>query len=65
MKLEICHLYPDVLNLYGDNGNILCLQQRLAWRGIESSVTRLPIGESADFTKFDIFFIGVGQDFEQ
>ena len=65
MKLEICHLYPDVLNLYGDNGNILCLQQRLAWRGIESSVTRLPIGESADFTKFDIFFIGGGQDFEQ
>ena len=47
MKLEICHLYPDVLNLYGDNGNIPCLQQRLAWRGIESSVTRLPIGEIA------------------
>lgn len=65
MKIEICHLYPDVLNLYGDNGNILCLQKRLSWRGIDSAVTKLPIGETADFTKFDIFFIGGGQDFEQ
>lgn len=65
MKLQICHLYPDVLNLYGDTGNILCLQKRLAWRGIESSVTALPIGAKADFTRFDLFFIGGGQDFEQ
>lgn len=65
MKIEICHLYPDVLNLYGDNGNILCLQKRLSWRGVDSAVTRLPIGDTADFTKFDIFFIGGGQDFEQ
>ena len=65
MDLKICHLYPDVLNLYGDNGNLLCLQQRLAWRGIGSEVTRLPIGETADLTKFDLFFIGGGQDFEQ
>ena len=34
MELKICHLYPDVLNLYGDRGNILCLQKRLEWRGI-------------------------------
>ena len=65
MELNICHLYPDVLNLYGDNGNLLCQQQRLSWRGIGSTVTRLPIGETADFTKFDLFFIGGGQDFEQ
>lgn len=65
MELNICHLYPDVLNLYGDNGNILCLRQRLAWRGVGSTVTRLPIGETADFTQFDLFFIGGGQDFEQ
>lgn len=65
MELNICHLYPDVLNLYGDNGNILCLQQRLAWRDIGSNVTRLPIGETVDFTQFDLFFIGGGQDFEQ
>ena len=65
MELNICHLYPDVLNLYGDRGNVLCMQKRLAWRGVECAVTGLPIGESADLTKFDIFFIGGGQDFEQ
>ena len=65
MKLSICHLYPDVLNLYGDTGNILCLKKRLEWRGIESDVTSLPIGANADFSRFDLFFIGGGQDFEQ
>jgi CobQ-like glutamine amidotransferase family enzyme len=29
MELKICHLYPDVLNLYGDTGNILCMSRRL------------------------------------
>lgn len=65
MKINICHLYPDVLNLYGDTGNIICLKKRLEWRGIEVEVTRLPIGAHADFSRFDIFFIGGGQDFEQ
>ena len=65
MKLNICHLYPDVLNLYGDTGNITCIRKRLEWRGIDSEVTELPIGETADFTQFDLFFIGGGQDFEQ
>ena len=65
MELNICHLYPDVLNLYGDTGNILCLERRLQWRGIQVSTTPLPIGERADLTQFDLFFIGGGQDFEQ
>ena len=65
MKLRICHLYPDVLTLYGDRGNIVCMTKRLEWRGMECDVTELPIGESADMTAFDLFFIGGGQDFEQ
>ena len=65
MELKLCHMYPDVLNLYGDGGNIRCLTQRLRWRGIESTVTRLPIGESARLADFDLVFIGGGQDFEQ
>ncbi len=65
MKINICHLYPEVLNLYGDRGNILCMQKRLEWRGIDCEVTPLKIGEKADLTKFDLFFIGGGQDFEQ
>lgn len=65
MELNICHLYPDVLNLYGDAGNIVCLKKRLTDRNIGVNVTELCIGESADFTAFDFFFIGGGQDFEQ
>ena len=38
MELNICHLYPDILNLYGDRGNIQCMKKRLEWRGIEASV---------------------------
>ncbi len=65
MELKICHMYPDVLNLYGDRGNIICLQNRLAWRGIDCRIQRLPIGETARLSDFDLVFIGGGQDFEQ
>ena len=64
MKLRICHLYPDILNLYGDQGNILCLKRRLEWRNIDCDVTEVSIGERPDFADFDLFFIGGGQDFE-
>ena len=65
MELKICHLYPDVLNLYGDTGNIICMKKRLTWRGIHVSVTNLPIGETQSLTDFDLFFLGGGQDYEQ
>ena len=35
-KITIGHLYPDLLNLYGDRGNIACMMQRCIWRGIEA-----------------------------
>ena len=65
MELRICHLYPDLLNLYGDGGNIRCLENRLRWRGLDAAVTPLPLGESDDLTGYDLIFIGGGQDFEQ
>ena len=65
MELKICHLYPDVLNLYGDGGNIRCLTQRLSWRGIGANVTKMPIGAKGSLAGFDMVFIGGGQDFEQ
>ena len=64
-QLRICHLYPEVLNLYGDRGNIRCLQQRLLWRNIDCEITQVKIGDRADLSAFDLFFIGGGQDFEQ
>lgn len=65
MELKICHLYPEVLNLYGDRGNIRTFQKRLKWRGIDSTVEQLKIGDSAKLDDYDLFFIGGGQDFDQ
>ncbi len=65
MKLNIAHLYPDLLNLYGDSGNILCLKKRCEWRGIDCAVTPLLSGHDFNFEDFDIIFIGGGQDREQ
>ena len=65
MEIKICHLYPDVLNLYGDRGNVLCMKQRLAWRGVGCTVTELPLGRTEALSDYDLFFIGGGQDFEQ
>ncbi|MGN0363329.1 MAG: type 1 glutamine amidotransferase [Bilifractor sp.] len=64
-ELKICHLYPEVLNLYGDRGNICCLQKRLQWRGINVQVERVGLGDQTDLSGYDLFFIGGGQDFEQ
>ncbi len=65
MELKICHLYPDVLNLYGDRGNILCMERRLRWRGIEVRTTGVSVGEKLNAPDYDLFFVGGGQDFEQ
>jgi len=65
MEIRIAHLYPDVLNLYGDRGNILCMERRLQWRGIGCSVTGLPLGSGESLAGFDLVLIGGGQDFEQ
>lgn len=65
MEMKICHLYPDVLNLYGDGGNIICMKKRLQWRGIDVSVETKPIGSKLQLAGFDLVFIGGGQDFEQ
>ena len=65
MELKICHLFPDVLNLYGDRGNVLCMRRRLNWRGIDVSVQGVSIGQKLRAADYDLFFIGGGQDFEQ
>lgn len=64
-ELKICHLYPDILNLYGDRGNIICMQKRMQWRGIQTQVTGISVGDELNIDDYDIFFIGGGQDFEQ
>ena len=65
MKITIGHLYPDLLNLYGDRGNIQCFRKRLEWRGIEAEVIPFLSGDAIDFSKLDIILLGGGSDREQ
>ena len=65
-EIQIVHLYPDLLNLYGDKGNIACMKKRLAWRGIDVTVTECTNRDhSMDLSRADIIFVGGGSDREQ
>ena len=62
MKLTIGHLYPDLLNLYGDRGNIQCLMRRCQWRGIEAETIAFELGDKIDFSRLDIVLLGGGSE---
>ena len=64
-KITIGHLYPDLLNLYGDRGNIACLMQRCIWRGIEAETIEFELNDTIDFSKLDIVLLGGGSYREQ
>jgi lipid II isoglutaminyl synthase (glutamine-hydrolysing) len=65
MELNICHLYPDLLNVYGDLGNILILKHRAEERGIKVNIINSSLNDKFDSENTDILFFGGGQDFEQ
>ena len=65
MKITIGHLYPDLLNLYGDRGNIQCLMKRCQWRGIEAETIAFEFNDKIDFSRLDIVLLGGGSDREQ
>lgn len=65
MELNICHLYPDLLNVYGDIGNILILKHRAEQRGISVSIKNISINDDFIADDYDIVFFGGGQDYEQ
>jgi CobQ-like glutamine amidotransferase family enzyme len=64
-SLRLGHLYPSLMNIYGDRGNILCLQRRCRLRGIALQVTPLEVGDPLQPDAFDILFMGGAQDHEQ
>lgn len=65
-ELKILYLYPDILELYGDFGNIQVLRYRLEKRGIKATITPYSIGDKApDFSDYDLVFSGGGADQEQ
>ncbi|MGE5583214.1 MAG: type 1 glutamine amidotransferase [Bacillota bacterium] len=65
MELKLAYLYPTLMNLYGDSGNVQTLAQRCRWRGINIEVVEIGLGEHSNFTGFDLAFFGGGQDREQ
>jgi hypothetical protein len=65
MKFRLLSLYPDQMNIYADRGNIIFLQKRCEWRGIEFEVTRCGPGEEFDPDRHDMVYIGGGQDRDQ
>ena len=65
-EIKLLYLYPDMLELYGDYGNIQVLKYRLEKRGFNLIVDKYCIGDEApDFTSYDIVFAGGGADNEQ
>lgn len=65
MKLRICHLYGNLMNTYGDNGNFLMLQHRAKKLGYEVETTLISLEEDFTPDDFDIVMFGGGQDYEQ
>ncbi len=63
LKISIAHLYPKLLNLYGDMGNIITLTKRCQWRGISVEIDNIGLGD--DIKEHDLYFIGGGQDKQQ
>ena len=64
-ELRVLALYPDLMNIYADRGNLLMLEQRCRWRGIGFGVTAAGLGERVDPDAHDLFYLGGGQDRDQ
>ena len=62
MDLHIGHLYPDLMSIYGDRGNVLALAQRATWRGIDVEARSFTVGTTWDPEWADVYFFGGGQD---
>lgn len=60
MKLQIAHLYYDLMNLYGESGNPQAIVKHLKEKNIDSEIHFLTVDDKIDFNKYDIFYIGMG-----
>jgi lipid II isoglutaminyl synthase (glutamine-hydrolysing) len=63
--LRVCALYPDLMNIYADRGNLLVLARRCSWRGIGFELSGSGLGEPLDPDRHDLFYLGGGQDRDQ
>lgn len=65
MKLRVCSLYPELMNIYADRGNMQLLRARCEWRGIGFELAGATLGERVDADAHDFFYVGGGQDRDQ
>jgi CobQ-like glutamine amidotransferase family enzyme len=65
MKLRVCSLYPELMNIYADRGNMQVLRARCEWRGIGFELAGATVGEGLDPDAHDLFYMGGGQDRDQ
>jgi CobQ-like glutamine amidotransferase family enzyme len=63
--LRVCALYPELMNIYADRGNIAVLRARCEWRGLGFQVAPSSLAEPLDARLHDLFYIGGGQDRDQ
>ncbi|WP_249009647.1 type 1 glutamine amidotransferase [Conexibacter sp. DBS9H8] len=63
--LRVCALYPDLMNIYADRGNLLMLERRCQWRGIGFSLQGTGLGSPLSGQEADLYYIGGGQDRDQ
>jgi CobQ-like glutamine amidotransferase family enzyme len=63
--LRLCALYPELMNIYADRGNIAVMRARCEWRGLGFEVAAASLGDGLDPDAHDLFYIGGGQDRDQ
>ena len=63
--VRLCHLYPEMMNIYADRGNIAVFRQRLAWRDMDLVVTPINLGDRIEAGAHDLYYLGGGQDRDQ
>jgi lipid II isoglutaminyl synthase (glutamine-hydrolysing) len=63
-SLRVCALYPDLMNIYADRGNLLMLRRRCEWRGIAFELSGVGIGDRL-YHDADLYYMGGGQDRDQ
>jgi lipid II isoglutaminyl synthase (glutamine-hydrolysing) len=65
LSLRVCALYPGLMNIYADRGNLIVFEQRCAWRDIGFELEASSLGEGLDAERHDLYYIGGGQDRDQ
>ncbi|HVU67149.1 MAG TPA: hypothetical protein VHD63_08475, partial [Ktedonobacteraceae bacterium] len=64
MVLKICHLYPTLMSVAADRGNLFSIQKRCEWRGIKTEVDPVYVKQTPDFTQYDLILIHGAADRE-